>query len=737
MTPFAWLGLILIAVALDGLLIWAWRRHNQRRLAPTSASAAPPLMPGMALRSRIRWPRLPVQGLADKIKMIPAGAVLPLVLLVAAASQFAFDSGDSGRSWGIILFLAVFPVTWLFAYLESRQPENRIAERPDIDWSPHPAAFFQRATERPWRTFLGTLSLVVMLLCASLARDKDNNFVAAITWLIGVGLFLVACSPNGWRPDLARWKEKSRHHWIELLLIIGILAAGSFVRFYRLELIPIEQDEGHFGLDALRLLEGETLYLFGTERFDSHPAVFPYVQSVSMAVFGKGSVGLRIPSAIVGSLNLLLVFLLARQMFGPILALVAGALFAFIPTHLTFSRIGAYDMIVVQLALAAVLYFLYRGFRSRRAWDYALAGVSFGLGLWLDYNNKSMVLVPMLGVVFIYLIVTKRRYWRSEYLKIALFLVGVAIIMLPVWSTYAHTQQLWQDITRGRFILSQAQIGHMQHVHGTANSLLIVAHQVGRSIFGLNYFGDSSHNAVAGRSPMLDDVTSIFFFIGLAYSVWRWREPRYSILLLCWVVGLQASIWSIDAPAAHRLVAVLIPTCLMAAIGIERTGRTWAKMLHWEHGVYLGIILVLLLGSIAHINLDTYFSPENVQLSWKEMAETGKAMKAWSQGHDIFYLGPPWHYSGGHGSILFCSQGASLLAIDVKDVHTVVPLRKRVTRDIAFIFTPGHFEDLEYIREYYPQGTLREWYDECRGDLYLQAYLVTQEEVNSLVIDEP
>lgn len=726
MKPFAWLGLILAAVVAGLLLFWVWRKYGHRWLKQGGTGTSTPLK---LVGSRLENAR---ERVANEAKKVRAGVVLPLVLLVAFASQLAFDSGGSGRNWGIILFLALFPVTWLFAYLESRYPESRITEHPGVDWSPRPSAFFESVTEQPWRTFLGTLSLIVILFCVSLSRDKENNLAAGITWLLGLSLFLVACSPGGWLSRPTRLKETLHRHWLGLLLITGILVAGLFARLYELDQIPVEQDEGQFGIDVLELMEGEkSFHLFGTARFDLHPAVFPHLQAASMAVFGKNTVGLRVPSVIVGSLNLLLMYLLARRMFGHGLALVAVTLFAFVPAHLAFSRTGTYDMIVVPFAITPVLYFLYRGLHSRRIWDYAAAGVSFGLGLWLDYDNKSMVLIAIVGVVFLYLVATRWHYWRSEYPKLGIFLAGAVIVMLPVWSTYAHTHQLWGDMTRGRFIFSPSNLGHVQHVLGTSDTILIIARQVERSIFGLNHFGDSSPFAVPSQHGMLDSLTAIFFFIGLAYTVWRWREPRYGIVLLSWGVGLQATIWSINPPSFNRLAMVLPPTCLMAAIGMERIGRTWAKMLHWDRGIYLGVIAALLLGNTSYTNLSAYFSPESIPSLWKEMAEVGRAIKVWSPEYDIYYLGAPWVYARGYGTILFHSQRTSLSAMDVGDVRTVVPLREEATRDVAFIIAPRHFGDLDYIQEHYPHGVLKEWYDEYRDRVYLKAYLVSQAEANN------
>jgi 4-amino-4-deoxy-L-arabinose transferase-like glycosyltransferase len=147
-----------------------------------------------------------------------------------------------------------------------------------------------------------------------------------------------------------------------------------------------------FGSEALRVLRGDRLSLFGWTWF-GHTAVFTYLEAGSMAVFGKNIMGLRVLPGVMSSLSLVFVYLLARRMFGVKLALVAASLFAFAPYRLLFSRLGIHDMVVLLLFFPATVYFIYRGLHSRRTFDYALGGISLGIGLWLDYNNKSMILI--------------------------------------------------------------------------------------------------------------------------------------------------------------------------------------------------------------------------------------------------------------------------------------------------------------------------------------------------------
>jgi hypothetical protein len=48
---------------------------------------------------------------------------------------------------------------------------------------------------------------------------------------------------------------------------------------------------------------------------------------------------------------------------------------------------------------------------------------------------------------------------------------------------------------------------------------------------------------------------------------------------------------------------------------------------------------------------------------------------------------------------------------------------------VAFIFTPGNYEDLELIRSHFPNGMLQQWHNDDNGFIFLQAYLVPHQQL--------
>ena len=249
------------------------------------------------------------------------------------------------------------------------------------------------------------------------------------------------------------------------------------MRLYGLDYFygAVEQDEGQYGSEALRILQGERPNLFGPVPLFNLTAIFTYLMAGSMRLLGEDIVGLRIVPALMGSLSLVFVYLLVRQGWGAPTALVATGLVAVAPHHLFSSRIAIRDMVVLLLFIPAVLYFLYRAMLWRRPFDYALAGVGLGLGLWLDYNNKAMILLPIVGVVFVYWFVTQKG-WRCEYLKIGLFCLGVVVVLLPVWVTVVGMDAVRPGggFLRGRLGVEAANLAVAQGGEGVFDRFQVV-----------------------------------------------------------------------------------------------------------------------------------------------------------------------------------------------------------------------------------------------------------------------
>src|SRR3954468_13052520 len=191
-----------------------------------------------------------------------------------------------------------------------------------------------------------------------------------------------------------------------LLLLFCVLAVAAGVRFAALGSIPhgVWLDEalkGIEGIESVRTGHFQIFYPANNGREGLWIAVIGYSESI----FGVNQFGLRFASALVGTLTVLFVFLLAREFFSDRVALLAAWFTATGFWHVLFSRL-AFRGILVPLLLTASLYFLLRAeeaFNSanrRDAWMSAIVGgVFFGLGF---YSYIAFRVTPLLVAIIFF-----------------------------------------------------------------------------------------------------------------------------------------------------------------------------------------------------------------------------------------------------------------------------------------------------------------------------------------------
>jgi dolichyl-phosphate-mannose-protein mannosyltransferase len=137
--------------------------------------------------------------------------------------------------------------------------------------------------------------------------------------------------------------------------------------------------------------DGSTDIFTADPSFVVHPPLGKWIIGLGMQVFGADSAfGWRIATALLGILAVVLLMAIAKRLFGsPLLAVIAGALFAIEGNAIVMSRVALLDNSVMffgLLGFGAVL--LDRGWSERRLHDWirrrelAGRGIDWGPALW-------------------------------------------------------------------------------------------------------------------------------------------------------------------------------------------------------------------------------------------------------------------------------------------------------------------------------------------------------------------
>src|SRR5436309_5682669 len=236
--------------------------------------------------------------------------------------------------------------------------------------------------------------------------------------------------PSGRGPDAAA--SPSRAHMIFLLVLCALL---FFLGLGALGLT--DRDEGSNAEAAREMVaSGDWLTptLNGTPRF-AKPILIYWLIACSYLVFGVSEFTARLPSALFGTLLVLMQYAFATRMFGPTVGLRAALMLLLNFEVLAIGRMVLTDMVLVFFTTLSIFSFFLaasppasKGRAKRWYWGFYL-----GMALATLTKGPVGVLVPLLAVLP-YLLLTGR--WREAARECRL-LPGTVVLLLIAAPWYA------------------------------------------------------------------------------------------------------------------------------------------------------------------------------------------------------------------------------------------------------------------------------------------------------------
>jgi len=238
---------------------------------------------------------------------------------------------------------------------------------------------------------------------------------------------------------------------IALVLILVIFLA-SFLRLIHLGSLPagLNNDEALAGYDAFSLLKtGKDqhsdpwpLYFKGfSDRVSNHFNIYVYLTIPSIAVFGLNEFSVRLPAAIFGILTVLVIYLLAKEVFRKkTIGLFAAFIIAISPWHVQASRL-AHEAILVPFFIGLGVLLFLKGLSGRK-FLMVLSSVPFAMSLYGYSTAKLLTPLVILGLLVIY----RKAIWQYKK-KFIIFL----ILLIVVASPFLYLNLRHFSLLQGRF----------------------------------------------------------------------------------------------------------------------------------------------------------------------------------------------------------------------------------------------------------------------------------------------
>jgi 4-amino-4-deoxy-L-arabinose transferase-like glycosyltransferase len=374
-----------------------------------------------------------------------------------------------------------------------------------------------------------------------------------------------------------------------------VLLAAAVVALYglKLEHTPphLQRDEVVFALQAhsiastARDVDGRLLPLYFEMRALGehtwfHP-VLVYVTALFLTVLPLGESAIRFPSVIVGTIDVLLMYFIARRLFHTEgWAFFAAALLALTPAHVMHSRLAMdfiYPLPFVMAWLLVLLIFL-----DRRKLLLLFLATSF-LGVGFFTYIASVIMMP------VYLLITGLALWTTSTRSARPYAVAFAGFVWPLlvaapwlafhWSFVTDTLAKYQigGSTTGVPVVLEGPLGRVLRGIGAGLRPSMIAERL--SLYWR--FFDPAYLFVTGGFARMTNSTRhvglfllpflVFVPLGLIQMVTVRRTVVSMLLFLGFAMApLAACLTVLEAYASDRELVLLPFGVLIAAFGVER-----------------------------------------------------------------------------------------------------------------------------------------------------------------------
>jgi 4-amino-4-deoxy-L-arabinose transferase-like glycosyltransferase len=373
----------------------------------------------------------------------------------------------------------------------------------------------------------------------------------------------------------------------------GLVLLGLALRLYGAARAGLTFDESIVWAFAREITVKPALHL--VSRTADHPLLNAYLVRASSLAFGESDFGLRVLHACIGAATIVAVYRLARMLWDWKAGLVAAALLAVDPFHLSWTRLVIEEGPLL-LCEALALTLLWRGLARGRARDFVGAGACVGLGYLA--KETALLLLPAFALALLQAEGGRRALrTAAPYLGLAAALSFVGVdLALSVGQGETH----WQ---RAALIL-----GHPLGLTLKGTSLYLG--ELYRFVFGADVldadYADGSAYATAWplgvlyvaaaaaalvRRQEADRFLAVVFFVVLLaatvvdgrrlFDPFWWASLSFLPALL--LLGRMAGLWWERRPSAPRaLAAVLVVVALYDVSWLGRSGSRAPRLSRQE-----------------------------------------------------------------------------------------------------------------------------------------------------------
>lgn len=576
--------------------------------------------------------------------------------------------------------------------------------------------WFGGSVRRFQQVLLVGLALMCVGWCLLLIVDKETqgnlNYLDVFLFWLVANVFIMSTI---WRRPRFAVRAFVREHRTDLLIMAGFFICAGLLRFVTLGSRPdiLGGDEGLFGNAGVSVFEGVHENPFGT--FFGAGNLLLHEIGALMRIFGTNMFGLRIISAIMGTLAVPTLYLLARELVSRRVAVIATLIMTVSHFHIHFSRTVAVTYIEGTFYAALTMYLLVSGLRRKSNLRLALSANVLAIYFLTYLDSRVMIAVVATSLIGLFLV--ERQLIRNNARRLFLFLLVFLIVAAPLllWAVRhpdLFNQRFDQAGTfEGGVLETRMQATGREPVGLIFDSIAAVFLTLISGPLQEFYYVDT---------PVLLTICSILFIFGLIYSLLYIRRSVFLVLNIWLWGGIAAiAISTLDLfSAGYRLLFVFPAVCILAGVGLDRL----LGMLRLPDRATLRVLLVIGV-AITSLNLYSYFISYLPSCRYggdyatRMNSRLGEYLGTLAPDTHVYLLTDGRIEAGTHPSLKFLSRRKTIDNI----YEPIYTMSFDMQNPTAFVAIWDRRAEIDAAAYAFPDGELQLIYD-CGIDAELIAY---------------
>lgn len=347
---------------------------------------------------------------------------------------------------------------------------------------------------------------------------------------------------------------------IIFIALITVFLLGFFVRLFPIRTAFHYWDETVYLQHAKIISGGYDNY----NELDFRPLLLPVIISAGY-VFTKSLIMAHFLVALLASLGILAIFLLAKELFNDRVALISSLVYAILPLNLLLAHDILVDSILPTF-LIVTLFFAVKAFRGEKTRHYVLAAVFLALSILLKFTSLTFVFVLLIALYAV------KRGSKESILKAikGLNWKGIAIGSAAFFATMAPY-----------LIFSQIKYGFFLYTFIKANVII-----------GWDTFIPLK-DMIRESPKLFPPILAALGLFGLIPILKRKKMQMGEIVVL----GAIAIILGLTATVPHKELRYFMPLTPFLAMFSAKGIYTLAKVKNIQVKAILMLILIAILAS--------------------------------------------------------------------------------------------------------------------------------------------